>query len=200
MKEFTTLVNGGDLNKQSFDEFITRLIHDCRGDGVKDHITSDAIFTVQHNELVTGIDIDYADNVGCYFDGSFSGSIAEFLDELAADHEDDNNFGLWLSENYEQDLEWLMSEDQETQIGILNDFDQSENGRSCLTICGYKYEWTHINSHFTKAAAERFIKRKKHDYGEMRVYVNSQYYAWEFNAIKNALMDGRLILSEEASK
>ena len=49
-----------------------------------------------------------------------------------------------------------------------------------------------MNSHFTKDAAEAFIRRKKHDYGEMRVYVESQYYAWEFEAIKAAILDGTL--------
>ncbi|MNN73478.1 hypothetical protein D3C81_1895980 [compost metagenome] len=49
-----------------------------------------------------------------------------------------------------------------------------------------------MNSHFTKDAAEAFIRRKKHDYGEMRVYVESQYYALEFEAIKSAILDGTL--------
>lgn len=31
-----------------------------------------------------------------------------------------------------------------------------------------------VNSHFTKDAAEVFIPRKQHDYGEIRVYVESQ--------------------------
>jgi len=47
-----------------------------------------------------------------------------------------------------------------------------------------------VNSHFTRDAAEAFIRRKQHDYGEMRVYVESQYYAWEFEAIKEAILDG----------
>ena len=67
------------------------------------------------------------------------------------------------------------------------------------TVTGWKEEWEHVNSHFTKDAAEAFIKRKKHDYREgMRVYVESQYYAWEFNAIKSAILSGRLVYSEEA--
>ncbi|MNN59485.1 hypothetical protein D3C81_1746030 [compost metagenome] len=53
-----------------------------------------------------------------------------------------------------------------------------------------------MSAHFTKDAAEAFIRRKKHDYRHgMRVYVESQYYAWEFNVIKNAILDGRLILA-----
>jgi hypothetical protein len=37
-----------------------------------------------------------------------------------------------------------------------------------------------MNSHFTKDTAEAFIRRKQHDYGEMRIYVESQYYDWKF--------------------
>lgn len=32
----------------------------------------------------------------------------------------------------------------------------------------------------------------------MRVYVESQYYAWEFNAIKEAILDGTLTYTPKA--
>ncbi|MNO78986.1 hypothetical protein D3C76_701420 [compost metagenome] len=60
------------------------------------------------------------------------------------------------------------------------------------TVTGWQERWEIINSHFTKDAAEAFIRRKKHDYRRMRVYVESQYYAWEFEAIKDAILDGTL--------
>lgn len=60
------------------------------------------------------------------------------------------------------------------------------------TVTGWNKRWEILNSHFTKDAAEAFIRRKKHDYGEMRVYVESQYYAWEFEAIKAAILNGTL--------
>lgn len=61
------------------------------------------------------------------------------------------------------------------------------------TVTGWDEQWVYVNAHFTHAAAEAFIKRKKHDYRHgMRVYVESQYYAWEFNAIKQAILDGTL--------
>ena len=54
-----------------------------------------------------------------------------------------------------------------------------------------------MNSHFTREAAEAFIKRKSHDYRDgLRIYVDANIYCWEFNAIKEALMDGRLVLAE----
>jgi hypothetical protein len=33
---------------------------------------------------------------------------------------------------------------------------------------------------------------QKHDYSAMRVDAESQYYAWEFEAIKDAILDGTL--------
>jgi hypothetical protein len=61
------------------------------------------------------------------------------------------------------------------------------------TVTGWDDRWEYVNAHFTHAAAEAFIKRKKHDYRDgMRVYVESQYYAWEFEAIKAAILDGTL--------
>lgn len=67
-----------------------------------------------------------------------------------------------------------MKASEEAQWHILG---QRENH----TVTGWDERWECVNAHFTKDAAEAFIKRKKHDYGKgMRVYVNSQYYAWEF--------------------
>jgi hypothetical protein len=55
------------------------------------------------------------------------------------------------------------------------------------TVTGWNKRWEIVNSHFTKDAAEAFIRRK-----QQRIYVESQYYAWEFNAIKEAILDGTL--------
>jgi hypothetical protein len=60
------------------------------------------------------------------------------------------------------------------------------------TVTGWEEEWEYVNCHFTYAAAEAFIKRKKHDYRELRIYVDSQYWCWEFEAIKAAILNGTL--------
>jgi hypothetical protein len=91
--------------------------------------------------------------------------------ELDAQCEEDSTF-LDLSES-----------DQWEMLGDMDDF----------TVTGWDSSWEYINAHFTKAAADRFINRKKHDYREgMRVYVHSQYYAWEFNAIKEGILNGSI--------
>jgi len=50
--------------------------------------------------------------------------------------------------------------------------------------------WSYVNSHFTYAAAEAFIKRKSHDYKELRIFTDAQNYCWEFNTIKEGLLNG----------
>lgn len=53
--------------------------------------------------------------------------------------------------------------------------------------------WVYVNAHFTKEGALEFIKRKQHDYDELRVYVDSQYPCHEFNSIISAIIEGKLI-------
>jgi hypothetical protein len=59
----------------------------------------------------------------------------------------------------------------------------------------YADRWEFVSAHFTKEAAEAFINRKKHDYDKLRVYVDCQLYCWEFNAIINGLLDGKIVFN-----
>ena len=53
--------------------------------------------------------------------------------------------------------------------------------------------WEFVCQHFTRDAADAFIKRKGHDYREgLRVYVDATSYSWELNTIKAAILDGRI--------
>jgi hypothetical protein len=56
----------------------------------------------------------------------------------------------------------------------------------------YQDRWEYVCSHFTKEAAEAFVARKKHDYDELRVYVDCQLYCWEYNAIIEGLLSGKI--------
>jgi hypothetical protein len=76
--------------------------------------------------------------------------------------------------------------DRDEQLEILAELEDHQ-------VVGWNETWEYVNAHFTKDAAEAFIRRKKHDYRKgMRVYVDCQYYAWEFNAIKEAILNGTL--------
>lgn len=177
-----SLATCAKLDEATFNDFIARLKHDCRYEGVRDHCTADALFIVEKKVIVSGIDKDYTDDWLVYYDESIWYSPLEFWKDLEHEVkiqlnkkcvEDEGAKFLKLAEHQQ----WLM-------IETLEEYN----------VVGYAERWEYVCAHFTKDAAEAFIKRKGHDYRDgLRVYVESQYWSWEFNAIKNALMDGTLI-------
>lgn len=82
--------------------------------------------------------------------------------------------------------------DTDAQWEVLGELDDH-------TVTGWNKRWEIVNSHFTKEAAEACIRRKQHDYPELRVYVESLYYAREFEAIKAAIFDGTLVYQPKAA-
>lgn len=52
--------------------------------------------------------------------------------------------------------------------------------------------WSYVSAHFTREAAEAYIARKKHDHEALRVYVECQIYCNEFNAVVDAILDGKI--------
>lgn len=178
-----SLATGHDLDTATWGDFVTRLHHDCAGPGVHDHCTSAAIFIVQARRIIYGLDLDYSEDrvilVSC--DEAEWFSIAEYWED--ADEEDRTLLNGKAQELVERDF---MDLDEDDQFEMLAELDEHQ-------VTGYAEHWEYINAHFTKDAAEAFIRRKKHDYGKgMRVYVESNYWAWEFNAIKEAILAGTL--------
>jgi hypothetical protein len=175
-----SLATGADLDAATWTDFLERLRYDCNGAGVKWHKTVAALFTVQTKQIDYGFEPDYAEGlVVCREDCSWF-SPEEYLEDC--DEEDQAALNAKVQEDNECDFMELDTDDQWELLGELDDH----------TVTGWNKRREIVNSHFTKDAAEAFISRKKHDYGEMRVYVKSQYYAWEFEAIKAAILDGTL--------
>ena len=179
-----SLANGAEISAENFKDFIARLHKGVRGEGVNDHCTANALFVVQCERHITGLDTDYTDNK-CIHDHEESEtyySLESFIESL-----DEDSLSHYELDDYETPfLEMTESEqwdclDQVTQISVT----------------GFDVTWEYVNCHFTKEAAERFIARKKHDYGKMRVYVDSQYWAWEFKEIVDALLDGKLVYKDQ---
>lgn len=171
----------GQLNAATWTDFVARLRYDVKGKRVDDHCTSCAIFTVENRKMVSGIDLDFDPERMIYCDGDEWFSPAEYWKDCDRQQKADLNKRMQAfteSQFIKADIE-----DQWTVLGELPDHQ----------VIGYAWEWEHVNSHFTHAAAEAFIARKKHDYRELRVYVESQYYCWEFEAIKAAILSGELI-------
>lgn len=182
-----SIATGAVLNSQSFSDFVARLKYHCRGDGVNDHCTADALFVVQERRRVIGIDREYTDNLVAY---SSDGEVEYYSPE---------DYFSSLSHVEKVALNKHCVEKEGGKFKSLKPFQQWEimDGYNELQVAGFHEYWEYVNSHFTKEAAESFIRRKKHDYRDgLRIYVEAQSYCWEFNAVKEAIMNGQIVFKE----
>lgn len=187
-EQIQSLAHGDSLTPETFNDFINRLRYHCKGEGVSDHCTADAIFLVEQRVYVYGIDRDYTDQLAI-IDHEGDGDAFRSLDAFWDDRDDEQKEELnrLAQEHAGMDFMELRCSDR---YDILED--------AGMSVTGWDERWDYVCAHFTKEAAEAFIRRKGHDYrAGLRVYVNAQVYCWEWNAIKSALIDGRLVLAEE---
>ncbi|HBI8868567.1 TPA: ead/Ea22-like family protein, partial [Acinetobacter baumannii] len=127
--------------------------------------TDSPIFVVQSKNIVWGLDpasdsVEITNIVDVDQESKYK-SVEEFFDSLKAAEKHDLN-GLAIDEEDELFLDAKVS----TQINILSEWNERN-----VYICHGKYFWEDINCHLTRSAAEAFINRKSHDYGELRVFV-----------------------------
>lgn len=184
MSAENSIATGAPLDAATWDHFVQRLRHDCRGAGVDDHCAADAIFIVEARRITYGFDKDYSEELMVYCDDCEWFSPQDYWDDLDRDGRDRLNRAMQEHADCQ-----FMKADEMDQWHVLGELEHH-------MVTGWSERWEYVNSHFTKAAAEAFIRRKKHDYPKgMRVCVEAQTYCWEYNAIKEAIMDGRLILA-----
>lgn len=181
-----SIATGRELTVETFNDFVQRLRHHVRGEGVEWHYTRDALFTVQAKRYIYGIDKDYTDKWAvCVEDMSWD-SPAEYWQDAG----DETRKELDAAANKLCGKPFRES-DVSDQWDMLNELDDHN-------VVGYDERWDYVNSHFTKEAADAFIARKKHDYPDgLRVYVEAQVYCWEFNEIINGLLDGRIAFAHQ---
>lgn len=179
-----SLATGSALDQATFADFVQRLRHHVSGEGVSWHGTADALFTVQARKIIFGIDRDYTDKLAVYVEDSMYFSPKEYWDGNEGMHERLDELAI---EAADRPFLVLAEDGQWDILGDLPDH----------TVSGWDEHWEIVNSHFTKEAAEAFIRRKKHDYRDgLRVYVEAQVYCWEFNAVVKGLMDGQIVFKE----
>ena len=183
-----SLATGHALNAATWADFVQRLRYDCKGERVHDHCTADAIFIVEARTIVCGLDMDYTEQRMVYWDSGESDaySIKDYWGGLSRYEKCQLNKKMqdWSACHF-------MKAGESDQWHVHGELEGH-------TVTGWDEQWVYVNAHFTHAAAEAFIKRKKHDYRKgMRIYVESQYYAWEFNAIKQAIFDGTLVFAPQ---
>lgn len=175
------LATGAELTAETFNDFVQRLGHHVRGEGVSWHHTADALFTVQARKIIFGIDRDYTDKLAVAIGDSMYFSPQEYWG--AASEESRQQLDAMADGSHDCPFLEAHADDQWDMLAELDDH----------TVSGWDDQWEYVNSHFTKEAADAFIARKKHDYRDgMRVYVEAQVYCWEFNAIISGLLDGRI--------
>jgi len=185
----TSLAHGAPLSSASWADFVARLRHDCVGKGVHDHCTADAIFKVEARVIIYGIDRDYTDKQAVICDDSTWFSPQEYWDDL--DDEQQSRLNQVVQQSNECDFLEL---DERDQWDLLDEIDDH-------SVVGWDEKWEYVNSHFTKEAAEAFIERKRHDYRKgIRVYVDAQTYCWEYNTIKEAILQGRIGLTDDLER
>ena len=187
--EAITLARGAKITEASWADFVQRLKHDCRGEGVSRHYTADAIFIVQARRLVFGIDRDYTDRTAVLLEDRHWLSPQEYWDSCDEDKRDALDGQALEESDGECKFLELQEHDQWELLAELPDH----------SVVGWDDRWEYVSSHFTRDAADAFVARKKHDYRDgIRVYVEAQIYCWEYNAIKEAIMDGCLVFNPQA--
>ena len=98
----------------------------------------------------------------------------------------------WI--NFNRDMEEADERTARRLDALSDDMSNERNMRGWEKIY-YVDIWEYVSTHLTKEAAETFIARKKHDYDELRVYVDCQLYCDEFNSIVSGMLDGQVIFT-----
>lgn len=170
-----------ELTKEAFEDFISRLKFHNQGKGVDSHCTANPLFIVQSRKRVVGIDLQYDPS-----------TLWTDVEEEVSEYE-----------TYEELRQAVLEYEEEYECNVDQwDFDHDDkifcNGEVAFQKVGYCDTWEFVTAHFTKEAAEAFISRKKHDYRELRVYVEAQVHCWEWNAIVKGLLNGKITFTGAA--
>jgi len=108
LSPFISLAAGGELNEATFEDFVSRLRYDTVGERCKEHVTADAMFIVEKKTHVSGIDLDYAEDVGVYVDDCFYESVQSFIEELES--ESLETLERWLAKNHDESVSDFLNE------------------------------------------------------------------------------------------
>ena len=178
MREIKSLADGDNLNNETWNNFIERLKYHNQGEGVSYHCTAHPIFTVREKVKVTGSDDD---EVGIYCEDNYYDDIDEAFNDL------DEDIACKVREYVDEFEVYAWNElDDHSKADAIN------NVISDSYIYYWRWDYRTVNSHLTKEAAERFIKRKQHDHGKLSIYVESAYWCWELRTIIDAMLDGKI--------
>ncbi|KMJ44695.1 hypothetical protein AB204_13040 [Xenorhabdus khoisanae] len=176
--EFNSLADGGELSRETWDDFVKRLEYQHKGAGIDRHFTAYPSFTVRERVRVVGYEDD---EIGIYSDGEEYYSLEAALDSC----EDTQKEKIFEHAQEEYLSYWSELDDHDKAICIISILEDSY-------IFYWKYDYRTVNTHLTREAAEIFIKRKQHDHGQLSVYVESFYWCWEMRALIDGILTGKI--------
>ncbi|WP_338860235.1 hypothetical protein [Xenorhabdus griffiniae] len=178
MTDFTSLADGGELSRETWNDFVNRLKYQHKGAGVDQHFTTNPSFTVRERVKVVGLDDD---EIGIYCDCWEYYSIEAALDSF----EDTQKERIFKHAQEEYLSDWSELDDHdkaECIIFVLED----------AYVFHWKYDYRTVNTHLTREAAEKFIQRKQHNYEQLSVYVESFYWCWEMRTLIDGILTGKI--------
>lgn len=101
-----------------------------------------------------------------------------------------------FTEGYASDFVYVREDGEEGEWDTWKEFLEA----NVMDVYGkkvyYQEHWEYVNTHFTKEAAQAFIDRKKHDYRALRIYVEAQVHCWEYNTIKQGILNGTIVFTD----
>lgn len=149
--------------------------------------TASPIFHVQEEKKVYGLNSEYSDK-SCWIDGEEGTEFDTALDYFnELDAEDKHALNALAVEEYSE----LFSDlDKRDQNDVLKSF--SKDNDLHLYQTHFKTEWFDVGVFLTHQEADWFINRKQHDYGKLRVYVKSLYWAPQHKRLIQAILNGEV--------
>lgn len=184
-----SLATGSPLTQQTWDDFVERLRYHVDGEGVNEHCTAFPVFVVKNKEMFLARESNGDDIYLHEKKGELWQSCTEYynsLDEEQRYKVDDE------IENIAFETFSVSSLSKEEMEDLLCEVFHYE-----LIAVGREYRYIPISFHFTREAAEAFIRRKAHDYDELSITVESSLHCWEFNTIREAILKGKLVFKED---
>lgn len=178
----------GVLTAETWKDFVERLRFDCEGDRVNEHCTANAIFIVQDEVLVIGID-PYCTDKLCYVvdDGDPFFSPEEYWRSLEI--QEKKKLNLLCAETHQKKFLDLPEQSAWSMVREVEDG----------TITGWDTRLEPVSFHMTHDAAQAWIKRKAHDYRKLAIFVEAQTYCWEYNAIKQGILNGTINFNADST-
>lgn len=179
-----SLATGAPMTAETWHDFVERLRHDCNGAGVERHHTADAVFVVE-KRVWQAVPEEISDILRVHTDG-FDETILNFFMGL----EPDQRAALNSAANGR-----FVALSSDEQAELVEKFHPDS------TPYYAEERWEFVCQHFTRDAADAFIKRKSHDYRNgLRVYVDASTYSWELNTIKAAILSGHIGFIPDAKR